>query len=184
MNDGMEPARRTPWWQWLLLGVLVIAVLRFGLGSLGGGSSSCGSGLLSSDSNTSNPAYSVPKDQFKGVSVEMSVHRCSGDSEAVGDAKPYVQVLVKVHGSTSDKSTVRGFHKSIYVYSRSHGGGWTHVKLWDTPTDTGEISGDNLVNNTDWRWRLGHVATKVVVKLKLTTDKGEAAIVRHTFNLP
>jgi hypothetical protein len=184
-NDDYTVAQRKPWWMWPLLAVIVIVVLIFAKGNFGGHDSSCGGGVLSTDSSTSNPEYDVPKDQFKGLNVSMGVHRCSGDPDTVGNSKPYVQVVAHVDGSPDSKSVVRDLQAVIRVYRKSSSGHWAIVKQTDTPEDKLQGKGtSHVVYDTDRRWKLGHVPTRVKVAVALTTDNDKPVVVRHSFYLP
>jgi hypothetical protein len=181
-GDG-NPTKPTPLWFKIGLIVVIIVVVVIFFKSRSGNS---GGGLLSLGNCSSNSQYQVPKNQFKGVGVTMSAHRCSGDSDETGRVKPYVQALVRVKGTTDDKSLVRNLKTVIHVYRKSTSGKWVRASLTDLPVDTG-VQGKgttDVVYDTDRRWRLPHVPTRVNVALKLTTNKGKPATVRHSFVLP
>jgi hypothetical protein len=180
-DDGSGPQKR-PFWHYIALAVLIVIGLIVVKNMLQG---SGAGGLLSNHNCSSNPQWSWPKEQFKGMAAEASVCRSSGRSLETEKPKPYVQVVVHVDGTLADKAVVRDLQATIRVYRRSQSGKWTRVKQEDTPADNLQGKGtSSLVYDTDRRWSLPHVPTKVGVSLTLTTSNGKPATVRHTFVLP
>jgi hypothetical protein len=146
-----------------------------------------GNNSLSGKDCSTNLEYNVPKEQFKGVEVSMAAARCSDVSDTTGRSKPYVLVTLQVKGKTSDGSKVRSLPRKIRLDRKPKGSSrWERgIRPTDVPKDTGvSTSGSEVAYESQQRWDMRKMPTRVVITVLMSTDKSNPVRARHTFSLP
>jgi hypothetical protein len=163
----------------VIVAVIAIVILVFVVGKSGGVN-----GLAGNTGCGTNESYKLPKDQFNGIGVSLTVKRCKTSS---AKAKSYVLATVDVDGNTKtvDGSTVKDLKTSVLLYSQVESGkAYRRIPLSETPNDTGvTLKGSSVAYHTERRWNTPSKPSQVSVKLALTTDKG-ASTAEHVFGLP